>query len=513
MKLKKLIMFIFLCSIILLTGCNSKIIDSSEKILCPTNNETPLSGQWEIESFKSLGEASDSSTYKPEEFIGKKIEFLNDTLILGTEICKNPKYKIKNVNSNDYFLYNYKISIQDLGITNDKISIISVTSNDTLFYDFIQVNSNTLLIKIDNSLFYVKKLSDKANKLSGTAFSSLKKKEDQSPTQNELLRSGILIGLKYFNSDYSKIDSYSENDNSYRTLWISSINKKLNSPLACKDLLVPRISGFWKLGVKREISEKSIKDSLFAFPSDGNAKFNLMEKAPKDINQSIIRDILFVGNDYVFTEYATFPDVKEISSSSANSSLYPLNKLQVLPMDNLTNNSGLKISDITGDIGKNALIESSTSYLSSQSKTEQETLEKKPNEKNFYMSRRNGHWILKGRLNNTNNKDFEDFNINLIPPKKIVNFDELYTSWNNVKSKVPDAVDVFTSPNKDIALIVSKSYIYIYTLNNNLLSDKPLSKIKIHEGESVIMAEWATGTYVERWEKAMLNNGGNYIEK
>ena len=64
-------------------------------------------------------------------------------------------------------------------------------------------------------------------------------------------------------------------------------------------------------------------------------------------------------------------------------------------------------------------------------------------------------------------------------------------------------MDAYTSPNRDIALIITYSYIEIYAIKDGEIADEPLGKIKVRNGETVVMAEWATGEYVARWEKSI----------
>ena len=86
--------------------------------------------------------------------------------------------------------------------------------------------------------------------------------------------------------------------------------------------------------------------------------------------------------------------------------------------------------------------------------------------------------------------------------KKIVNYDELSVSWSSIKANIPEAIDAFTAPNNDMALIVTKNQIYVYAIVNSKLGDKPIKKISIEEGETVVMAEWATADFVSKWEKS-----------
>ncbi|MBZ4666589.1 hypothetical protein [Mahella sp.] len=119
---------------------------------------------------------------------------------------------------------------------------------------------------------------------------------------------------------------------------------------------------------------------------------------------------------------------------------------------------------------------------------------------NFTLKRRNGHWIIKGRLNTGGGQ--EDFTVGVMPGDKLVNYDDLCLSWNDIKEKVPSALDAYTSPNKDVLIALGNNFLSIYTIRDGVISSKPARKITIKEGETVVMAEWAMGSYVPKWEES-----------
>ena len=59
---------------------------------------------------------------------------------------------------------------------------------------------------------------------------------------------------------------------------------------------------------------------------------------------------------------------------------------------------------------------------------------------------------------------------------------------------------------KTLLIVITGNFLMIYTLENGEISEKPIKKIDIKKGESVIMVEWATGDYVARWGKKFLTN-------
>jgi hypothetical protein len=498
-----------LMMLLLLQGCKNINMDAGESIVAPENRLIPITGTWKIED--CLGtERNASEKDETDRWIGKTAEFSKEYVMLGEEVCKNPEYKMKNVNAKNFFLYTYKINSKDLKIRDKDLQVISISSGNKHFYDFIKVEGKQLLVWIEDRFYSLKKISDQTNflivedkKLKDTKLNIKKTKKES----EHLLRSGVLLGLRSIECEEHKKNgkrSVSMKKVPYRTLWIATKNRRLYPVLQISDLFVPRKSGFWKVGINTLNRDGKMQDVLFAYPIEKNFKHEFSE-IQRHEKENIRRNILFIGNDYIATEYG--------QSLAPDTQYY--DRLQVLPIDNIQNEHSIKISDIAGEQGKYALMASGKERLASLEKHEFDKLEKKPKEESFGMVRRNGHWILQGRLNAKDpehRESFIDFTINMIPSAKLINYDQLYVSWNAIKTKVPEALDAYTSPNNDLVIVVCQKAIYIYTLKGYQLSDKPLQKIKLQEKESVVMAEWATGDYVERWQE-MIHSQASVVLK
>src|SRR5699024_10294721 len=100
----------------------------------------------------------------------------------------------------------------------------------------------------------------------------------------------------------------------------------------------------------------------------------------------------------------------------------------------------------------------------------------------FGFERRNGYWVMKGRINykNENEEFFKDFQIKTTPPKELIQYDELVIPWNIIKSKIPEAIDAFTSPNEDIVIIITRNEILIYPIVENDILLNELGRIKLN---------------------------------
>lgn len=498
--MKKLfLVFILVISTIFFSSCEFRNIETADRIKPPDNNIPPISGRWKIEGYKKANEDV-LNEKKVRELLNKEIIFHKKVAVIGNDLCLNPSYKIKNVDSADYLLYQYKVKPEYLNIKSKKVQIVTLTSEEKFFYEFIKEDDDKIIINIDGGFFYLTKISDELKEEDLEKYIKDCKKDGNNylvDKGDEGLKSGVLLGLRYRDNNQSKDEMEGWK---YRTIWIASENKSLDRIYGMEDLFLPRKTGFWKVGVDK-IDENS-KESLYAYSINKEPVETESLQEVKEIRKNSVNTIVYIGNDYISLEY-----VEDFPAGKTG--------LETLPIDNMQSDNSIKISDITGENGKQIFYESATKEFSSDRNVESEYLDIKPNEESFGLARKNGHWIMKGRLNFLEgNKDvYKDFNIKIIPPKELVLYDELAVSWNAIKLKVPDAVDAFTSPDEDIALIFTPNKILTYAIEKGKLAKKPLKELELNDSETVVMAEWATGKYVDRWEKEFLKNNAFIIQE
>ena len=94
----------------------------------------------------------------------------------------------------------------------------------------------------------------------------------------------------------------------------------------------------------------------------------------------------------------------------------------------------------------------------------------------------------------------------------MVSYDELIIPWDAIKLAMPDAIDVFTSPNDEFIIVITSSHIVICNIEDGGIINNPVAKIKIPYGSSVVMSEWAVGRYANLWENEVIENGGAELE-
>ncbi len=89
------------------------------------------------------------------------------------------------------------------------------------------------------------------------------------------------------------------------------------------------------------------------------------------------------------------------------------------------------------------------------------------------------------------------YDLPLSIPKSITSFNDLYPDWNSIKKSIPEAFDAVSSPTKDMLAVLTSDKLLIYANPLEDMSEPELS-LKLNN-ESLIMAQWATGEYVQKW--------------
>jgi hypothetical protein len=462
-----------------LSGCANPSWASSSKIIPPVQQVCPLEGKWTV--LQDLTANQDGGgTSRPES--GASAQFTGGAALFDGHVWNNPSYKIKKVDSTDYLMIKY-VALSGAHVPpNQEVDVVTVYTASNFLGEFLKIDAANVIAFVQNRAELLHKVADRVDD-SLTAGNTGDFTLDKSSGGGT---SGVLIGLK-IPSGQGFV---------YRTLWVAADNKKLHPILTRKDIFFPRSNGFWELEADETAANGKSENVLTAHDVAAKAlevqtldAGTVAEQAPRN-NTGVID---YIGNDYVAVE----------NDSTG------FNKLQVLPVDKISSSIGLKLSDLLGAKGVSAYNSAREQALRLLRDAGVTWIDENGPEDNFGLTRKNGHWYLQGRINyrSGGSPGKIDFPINLIPPANLIFYDTLYLSWQNIKERVPDAVDAFTSPNRDIALIKTRTKLSIYGMRTDQLDSQPLAEIKLEDGESIIMAEWATGSYVDSWEKAFLANG------
>lgn len=87
-------------------------------------------------------------------------------------------------------------------------------------------------------------------------------------------------------------------------------------------------------------------------------------------------------------------------------------------------------------------------------------------------------------------------------PNSITSSDTLCIDWDIIKQQIPEAKDAVSSPNKDLLAVLTSKGLLIYA-NPEKGLEKPSLSIPADIDESIILNQWATGDFVEKWSKLL----------
>ncbi|HHV65177.1 MAG TPA: hypothetical protein GXX46_08915 [Peptococcaceae bacterium] len=474
---------------LLLGGCANSPGASAGKIIPPALQHCPLEGKWEV--IEELGNDVHKEEPTPQGR-GSNVQFTVDAAFFGSHVWDKPSYKIKRVNVAQYLLTKY-VSLSDAFLPdNQEVEVVTVSTATNFLGEFMKVDETRMISFVQNQVFLLQKVADKADSFLKTA----KEKVDGELEESNKGKSGILLGLKIPSS----------NGFAYQTYWVAADQQSLHPLLEVQGIFFPRKSGFWELKdvtTKAQQIQPVVVDTMGILAlerqlsNEGIAGENRDKINAEAQLEPAAKSIMYVGNDYM---------AFEVESNGRRD-------LRILPVDKLSAPEGIKISDLFGDKGLEVYRGTREQVVRDLRQQGITWIDGDDTGENIGLMRKNGHWYLVGRVNYQIGDKFtyEDFRLNIIPPSNLIIYDTLTLSWRNIKDRVPDAVDAYTSPNKDIALIRTKNKIYVFAISGEHLAGKPLTVLELPEGTTVIMAEWSTGSYVDSWEKAFLAYGA--VEK
>lgn len=458
----------------------------SPQILPRKTIKAPLEGTWIVNKYIFIDNSSLSET-SAKGLLGKQAVFNREGVYFDNNICKNPNFKVKVVNTKSYFWNKFKIKSSDVGISENKVKVITVSSNNSFFDEYIQISDTHIVKCNDGLLIFLKNQGEDSGEPDLDKFDEGNSKLIISNFQKDVTsKSGILLGLRY-KDDNNK--GYS-----YRTLWISCKYGNFSPTMETKDLLVPRKNGFWKIGVEKKLENEVEKSVLWGAPLNkdiNNIKhLNTKEFVIGNVNSNIQNNvpynniIQFVGNEYISLDNQTLN--YDINGTKEN-------YFGVVPIDKLYGNK-VEFSKAFGKDAGDSLKRSSQLYL--RRLNNNEGINEGDLETNWAVIRRNGRWVLRGRIPQG------DFDIAFDTPKILTTYDDLYPSFNEIKQKVPEVVDAYTSPNKDFLVIFTKTNLKVFSINGNDIGEIKID-LKLNPNEQPVMSQWATGNYVDEWAKLL----------
>jgi len=499
---RKTAAIILLISVLLMTGCSSDKYESSDKIGRPLNLTAPIKGNWRVAS--CINEADDAENLRSVEdtAIGSVLKFSHDKIVFGNNQFENISYKIKRVRADEYFLHKNHEVRNKMSFSDGEIFVITVYSEDKFLYEFIKDSRGKVLLNMDEKYYILERMDDEgleaAGQDEGISVASVSQVQEEEDIET---RSGLLLGVREPAGGNNETGEYR-----YVTYWIAYVDDMIRPVLYASDIYLPRMNGFWKVKMEKRPGSGGYEDAIVASKVSGKGGEFVLEPLYDVSGKSeakLKRTIQYVGNDYICVENTIVED-----RGDGNEKVYK-KTLRTLPVDNLDRaDDGIKISDLVGENAAIAVEDAVKETLRNLSGRTIEIENINEQEQNFSLFRKTGHWFFKGRLNYVmdGQNSYTDFNINVLPPSNMVAYDTLHIPWTYLKDKIPEASDIYTSPNRDIAVVLTGDEILVFEIGRGNTLEGLLTTISLSRGSSVIMAEWATGDYVLNWEKSFIKN-------
>jgi len=171
----------------------------------------------------------------------------------------------------------------------------------------------------------------------------------------------------------------------------------------------------------------------------------------------------------------------------------------------------IKLIDLLGQEAQDKLNDLSEKYnktLRSEITISEELVIDKDN---LSLNRKNGSWYVQAPLyrkythegNGSSEYDITDLiDTDIKLPHSITSYDTLCIDWETIKKKYPLAKDAVSSPNKDMLLILTSNELLVFINPENGIGN-PSVRIPVASTENIILNQWATNEYVEKWSKLL----------
>jgi len=488
--MKKIIAFLLIGLFTLNFGCSK--VDSKEiqSINAPSNDNLIIKGNWEITDVKIIDENIENIS-KILELKNKTINISNNGINIVNKNYKETAFKLKVVKPSYNLSYEFKLKLSDIIKDKEKIEVISIIFQNNIIGEFIIDNDEKGYLYYQGVLFNLNKIEIEALETKANAGDTEEASKEEIIEPELILEDynspvGVMLAIKK-NRELKNDGKYG--NESYRTLWISMYNGNIQPVLEKDNIVFPRMNGIWEIK-GNTLYENGLHYEYFNARKIDSGSYGIEEAYSPEI--SIYKNITFISNDYISMEVYEGDDFQN-----------KFHRYQTIPIDNINSNEGLKIGDIYSDLEVNQYEIDLESALMEASKDKIEE-DYKIDYSNFKLDRVKGKWILVGNINLLDS-DIFDYRINISPLNRILNYDTLLISWKELKAQNPFIKDAFTSPNGRIAIVQLEDSLLIYEIKDRDVNPTPLLTIDIEENEEIIMAEWANGDYVKRWENALKN--------
>lgn len=484
---KTIQILLFLLLFLLFSACKITV-ESNEDFKLKSNK---LVGVWEFKNFSPI-DAIKNVNFDNKVKFPEKLVIGKDWIYIDDSLYENINIRYRKVNYDNLMLIKYKTIINKRDDIAKDVSVYTFYDNDKFISDIVSLNSDEILYKKGNFIFYFQRKKDKVD---DDTLKELKKTDsDYNGNGKNKISSGFIFTVKQTEvSDFPKFD--------YKTYYVTINQNKVNV-YRWDGILLPRKKGFEVITVKQTVRDEAYVDKIVCEPLE-RYESNEFEHRHKLVSgdKYLIKEILYAGNDII-----SYKNHSNYSENSMDSGIYLINRLdEEKPIDytdlinrekaevNLKNVSMFNVGS-ENYTPKEDFSDKKDMFQSSNNKEEEKY--------NLKLVRKNGYWFIESNKIGANG-DFEDSKF-FPAPDDIVKYDRLSVNWDYASERFKGMEDIFTSPDDEYAVLKFKDNIKIYGIKNQNILKPLICEFSVQEG-SIIMNEWATDSYVDMWRDVILS--------
>ncbi len=325
------------------------------------------------------------------------------------------------------------------------------------------------------------------------------------PDWEATVRSALLIGLR---SDGPAAED-PQAPSTYRTVLIAPDRNRLQKTAEGEGILMPYKLDFWKIGNERTANGSQETHMLTAHLASAKPKTGSPANRGNPA-QTVVRSekLMFAGNRYIA--------VAQTAAANSGQAESPL-KQEYVWVKELEQIASVRRQTPALQLEPHVTLQS---VFASAAVPVLKELKPAPppagsghaepaadlSGKSWTISRKQGKWtaqIASYDEPSTDAAGGPSYRLREVPlalPQAVVSHDELAVPWRDIVRMQPGAVDAFSSPNRDMVAVVTEQNIIIYPYADQWIPI-PLMTLPLQPKESVVMIQWATGSYVELWKR------------